>query len=473
MNTASSAEITGGALAERAGEAREASGSRRRPADAPTRFDAVRAGQLRAVGTGFLRARPLVVAPVAIANAALLAASGAPIAQRIALGAGFGLALALFSIERWMLRHRVVSERWLAASLALTTLLLASGCALSGALDSPVLPLLVTPAIVATAAFGRARITLASYALTLVAVGALVLLGPHAPWPAVPAPWAHAMTAVAIAGLLALAYAGVAGLIDAHARTGQILDRMRLATIEEAASRMRATEQVGAKVAHELKNPLAGIKALIQLVRGGELSAKAAERLGVALGEIDRMDGIVRDYLAFARPLADLEPAPLDVRGIADDVASVLAARAELAGVALTAAGAAPPIEADARRVREAIYNLVDNALAATPRGGRVAIEVTAERGGVRVTIDDTGPGIAPEIAAGLGAPFLTTKPEGTGLGLTIARAAIAQHGGTLALESRAGTARDPGGTRAMIYLPHHLPHHLPHASPHAPDGAP
>ncbi len=381
-------------------------------------------------------------------NSGLLAASDAPGAQRLALGAGFALALTLFVAERLMLRRRLVSERWLASSLALTSVVLAIGCALSGGLASPVLPLLVTPAVVGLAGFGRSRVTLMSFALSLALVGGLAAIPAGTPWPALPPPWWQAMTGCAFAGLLALSYAGVAGLIDAHAHTGEVLDRMRLATIEEAASRMRATEQVGAKVAHELKNPLAGIKALIQLVRGSELSAKADERLGVAAAEVDRMDGIVRDYLAFTRPLADLECAEVDVRAIADDVASVLAGRAEVGGLALTVSGAGV-ITADRRRLREAIYNLTDNAVAATPRGGAVAITVASEAATIRITIDDTGAGIDAVIAAHPGTPFVTTKVLGTGLGLTIARAAAVQHGGSLTLAARPG-----GGTRATVVVP-------------------
>jgi len=225
-----------------------------------------------------------------------------------------------------------------------------------------------------------------------------------------------------------------------------VLERMRLGTIEEAASRMRATEQVGAKVAHELKNPLAAIKALLQILRD-RVDDKGQKRLEVALGEVDRMDGIVRDYLAFARPLADLELAVVDLRALADDVANVLVDRAELAGVRLVTTGTVVHVTGDARRLREAMFNLADNAIAATPAGGSVVIDVATAGGGARVSIEDTGSGLAPELAT---APaFTTTRPEGTGLGLTIARAAISQHGGELGF-----AARPSGGTIATITLP-------------------
>ncbi|MEJ7597823.1 MAG: HAMP domain-containing sensor histidine kinase [Kofleriaceae bacterium] len=422
------------------------SGSRRRTTDAApsgARFAAIRAAQVRAVGTTFLRARPLIVLPVALANAGLAVASGAPIAQRIALGIAFGAALALFFAERWWVSRRVVSESWLAASLALTSLVLAVGCALSGGVASPLVPLVVAPIVVAAAAFGRSQLTIASFVWSMVLI--LVLAWMTAGARPIPAPWSHGMFAVSFAGLLLLTYAGVAGLVGAYVTTGEVLDRMRLATITEAASRMRATEQIGAKVAHEIKNPLAAIKALLQLLTD-RVDDKGTKRLEVALGEVDRMDGIVRDYLTFARPLADLELSGVELRVVADDVVAVLEARAEQAGVSLVARGGAQII-ADVRRVREAVWNLADNALTATPRGGLVTIAVTAVATGAQISIADTGCGMPASLVT---APALTTtQGGGTGLGLTIARAAIAQHGGDLRFTPRPG-----GGTLATVTLP-------------------
>ncbi len=429
-------------------DAGAASGSRRRSTDAArgSRFEAIRAAQIRAVGTAFLRARPLVVAPVAAVNIALVVASGAPVAQRVALAGAIGAALALFVAERWWLARAVVREGWLAMSLALTAVVLAAGCAVSGGAASPLLPLVVAPVVVAAAAFGRTRPTTAISGLAFVAMLGLAVLPDGAPFPAIPEPWGRAMRACSFAGLLALAYAGVAGLVGAYLRAGELLERMRVATLEEAASRMRATEQVGAKVAHELKNPLAAIKALLQIL-GDRVDERGARRLEVALAEVDRMDGIVRDYLAFARPLAELEVADVDLRALADDVVEVLADRAALAGVALAATGPAVTVRGDARRLREAVFNLVDNAIAATPARGRVGIEVAARGGGGTVRIEDTGAGMPPELAQA--APFTTTRAEGTGLGLPIARGAVAQHGGELAFAARPG-----GGTIATVTLP-------------------
>lgn len=441
-------------------DAEEASGSRRRSPDgddapsrsAGSRFAAIRSLQVRAVGTAFLRARPLVVAPVAAVNAILMAQSGAPVRQRVVMGVAFGAAIGLFMLERWWLRRREVSERWLGTSLALTVALLSLGCAMSGGVASPILPLVLAPVVIGTAAFGRAPWTIATSALAFAVVAGLAFVPREALFAPIPDPWWRGMLVTSFGGLLALCYAGVAGLVGAYVRTGALLERMRVATIEEAAGRMRATEQVGAKLAHELKNPLAAIKALLQILRD-RVDEKGTKRLEVALGEVDRMDGIVRDYLSFARPLADLELARVDLRAVADDVVSVLADRATLAGIAFGATGAPLTIDGDARRLREALFNLADNAIAATPRGGTVTLDVgpagddTPGGRGARVRVVDTGSGMDPALADA--PPFTTTRPDGTGLGLTIARGAITQHGGELRF-----TARPGGGTIATVLLP-------------------
>jgi signal transduction histidine kinase len=225
-----------------------------------------------------------------------------------------------------------------------------------------------------------------------------------------------------------------------------MLERMRVATLEEAAGRMRATEQVGAKVAHELKNPLAAIKALLQILRD-RVDDKGTQRLAVALSEVDRMDGIVRDYLSFSRPLAELDLGDVELRSLADDVVSVLADRAAIARIELHASGAPASVRGDARRLREALFNLADNAIAATPAGGSVTIAIEATRTGATVRVVDTGSGMPDALVDA--APFTTTRADGTGLGLTIARGAIAQHGGELAFTPRPG-----GGTIATVTLP-------------------
>jgi signal transduction histidine kinase len=446
------AEMTRESTGERALSHPDASEDRRTgvgsPSAASLRVSAMRAAQVVAVGRAFLRARPFIVAPVAAVNGALLARAHAPEAQRLALAGGMGAFLVLFSVEAYLVARVRAGERWLTASLAITLLGLAAGCAISGGVSSPMLPLLLAPVVVSFAAFGKRPATAAMLLLAALLGAALAAAPRSSAFPEIDPSVARWMRLASFVGAAALAYAGVAGLAEAFTRAGEALDRMRLATLEEAASRMRATEQVGAKVAHELKNPLAAIKAIVQLLGERDADEKSKKRVDVALGEIDRMDHIVRDYLAFARPLADLRPEPTDLSELARDVVAVLEARALEAQVTLSAIGPEARVVVDPRRVREALLNLADNALAATPAGGSITLAVAREGSGARVEVDDTGRGLPPEVAAAPGRPYVTTRKGGTGLGLTIARAAIEQHGGSLRFET------SPRGTKAVVTLP-------------------
>lgn len=426
-------------------------------------FERLRAARMSAVGAAFLRARPRIVAPMALGQMGLIAASGAPIGQRAALGAVIASAILFFVVEARIARHRPVTRRWLGLSLGLTALGLGLGALLSGGLASPLVPLVLAPVVVAFAAFGRRRETLALLCATFAFALALALTPRAWPFPLLPEPELGWMRLLAFAGATALAWVGVAALADAHATLGQTLDAMRLATLEEAASRMRATEQVGARVAHELKNPLAAQKALLQLVLRGEgLDERTRQRLDVAYAETERMEVLARDYLAFVKPLSDLRPEPVDLRRLLDEVRDVLEARAADAAVELCVTGPAVAIDADPRRLREALLNLADNALAASPRGGAVTLALTPDELGAVIRVRDTGRGLPPEVLAGPGTtPFLTTRPDGTGLGLVLARAAVTQHGGGIAFASRAGQ-----GTTVTIALPRVPGGPVPFAAP-------
>ncbi len=404
------------------------------------------------VGASFLKARPLIAAPIAVLQASLLVASGAPAAQRLTLGASLGAMLTFFVAEALVARRRTVSRRWLGVSLALTALLLSVGAALSGGASSPLFVLVLAPLVVGFAAFGRRWETFATMvAVAFLALGLTLLDGP---WPPIAEPHASWMRLVAFIATAALAWVGVASLVDAHAETAATLDVMRRTTLDEAASRMREVEQVGARVAHEVKNPLAAIKALLQLVvkpasEGAAVDERTRTRLGVALGETERVETIVRDYLAFSRPLSDLRTHPTNLLQLCREVVDILEARARERGVALGATGAPLEWGVDPRRIREALLNLADNAVQATPRGGRCELSVAAVGGDAVVMVRDDGPGLPPEIAKAPGTPYATTRPGGTGLGLTLARAAVEQHQGTLRFESGLGR-----GTIVTMTLP-------------------
>src|SRR5205823_12389310 len=107
-------------------------------------------------------------------------------------------------------------------------------------------------------------------------------------------------------------------------------------------------------------------------------------------------------------------------------------------------------IEADPRRLKDALFNLVGNAVEATPEGGKVEVEIEEIERSARIAVRDSGRGMPPEVLDRLGTPFFTTRDEGTGLGVVTARAAFAQHGGSLVYSSEPGRGTTAVGTLPM-----------------------
>lgn len=227
-----------------------------------------------------------------------------------------------------------------------------------------------------------------------------------------------------------------------------MLRRIEAVPTAQAPTRAQDLERMGARLAHELKNPLAGAKALLQLGLRNPAEVASHERFQLLLGEVARMQEILRRYLSLARPSDELTPTRVDLGALVSDTLQALSVRARGARVRLSSRGDAT-VEADPRRLAEAVGNLVSNAIEATPPGGEVAVEVRERGGEAEIVVRDTGRGMAPETLRRLGTPFFTTRREGTGLGVAFVRAAIAEHGGTLRYESEPGK-----GTTVRAILP-------------------
>ena len=160
------------------------------------------------------------------------------------------------------------------------------------------------------------------------------------------------------------------------------------------------------------------------------------------------MQEILRNYLSFTRPLQQVTPRRVAVGPIVSDTLVVLSARADDARVRLFAQGDAV-VEADPRRLKEALLNLVANAIEATPAGGQVLVEVKPAGDRAEIVVRDTGRGMPPDTLRRVGTPFFTTRDDGTGLGVVLARSVIAQHGGALRYDSEPGK-----GTLVSFTLP-------------------
>jgi signal transduction histidine kinase len=218
----------------------------------------------------------------------------------------------------------------------------------------------------------------------------------------------------------------------------------------ENEDRTRALEGMAARLAHEVKNPLAAIKGLSAHMARHAADPKTAERLAIVAAEADRLQSIVDGFLSFSRGLDDLKLAPTRPFEVARELAVLLETRAEEAGVKLEVAGdEALVLDADGRKLRQALLNLVLNAVQASPRGAAVRITVARDGEGARITVRDDGVGMTPEVLERIRKPYFTTKEGGTGLGVAVARGLVEQHGGRIELKSAAGK-----GTTASIVLP-------------------
>jgi signal transduction histidine kinase len=142
---------------------------------------------------------------------------------------------------------------------------------------------------------------------------------------------------------------------------------------------------------------------------------------------------------------------PSDVPEVLDEVARLIRPQAESQGVALSVGRPATPtprIPLDAEKFREAVLNLVVNALEAMPDGGELKLSAVARDGRVEVEVRDTGPGIPESVRADLFRPYVSTKSRGSGIGLPLAEKLIGQHGGQITYET------GPGGTTFRLRLP-------------------
>jgi signal transduction histidine kinase len=319
--------------------------------------------------------------------------------------------------------------------------------ALTGGLVSPLLPLLAVPIALAWTPSRPKRETMIGIG---VIAALLALLAPVTPATLV---FSGRELAVLASWSLVVATWAIERRVDQLQRLqhsqAACLNRIREGALVDAASRRRGLESMTTKLAHELKNPLAAIKSLVQVEHAKTGDDKSRRRLDVVLGEVDRIGTILREYLELARPVEEAHVTQINLEDLMTDVSTLLAGRAEAALVELTVDGSGGSIHADRRLLKEAIVNVVSNAIEATPRGG--AVNVTYHIGGERthIVVRDTGRGMTKEVAARIGTPFFTTREGGTGLGVVIARTAIAQHHGTLEFSSIPGV-----GTTATIALP-------------------
>jgi two-component system nitrogen regulation sensor histidine kinase GlnL len=234
---------------------------------------------------------------------------------------------------------------------------------------------------------------------------------------------------------------------------------------EEVSQREQLTHYglIAAGIAHEVRNPLGGIRGTAELLKGWSETDRARKAADLIVSEVDRIHSLVEELMVFARgDRLDIEA--VNLHRLIDDTLSIAGADPLAQNVAFVRAfdPSIPEIEADADRLTQVFLNLIRNGIQAMgDTGGTLTIttRMTLQHRVVgrnrrslptaEITFEDEGPGISPEIADRLATPFFTTKTDGTGLGLAVSRHWVTRHGGRLQIENGANA-----GAKVLVDLP-------------------
>jgi PAS domain S-box-containing protein len=231
--------------------------------------------------------------------------------------------------------------------------------------------------------------------------------------------------------------------------------RHREAQLRRAES-LASLTTLAAGVAHEIKNPLGSISIHIQLIKKSLHGKETVEipflerHLGVVDEEIERLNKIVVDFLFAVRPM-DVQLRESDPGKLVAEIADFIRPEAEKAKVnlVLRVAEGLSLVALDERLMKQALLNLVKNALAAMPGGGELKLSADSSDEEVILSVEDSGLGISEEDLPKIFEPYFTTKDNGTGLGLTITFKIVREHGGEISVASRPGL-----GSTFAIHLP-------------------
>jgi signal transduction histidine kinase len=250
--------------------------------------------------------------------------------------------------------------------------------------------------------------------------------------------WAGAL------GAAALLFVSLLPLV----RRADAMIRAQQQQIVEAET-LAAMGDLGSAVAHGIRNPLSVIRTSAEIVSAGKAES-AREAASDIMDQVDRLEHWVRELLTYVHLPAGARE-PVDLRAIVHDCLERFAVEMRRRGIMGTAqfAGGPPAVRGDETLLAQVFGSLVANAVEAMPHGGRLEIRTTAAQSTVSVAIRDTGVGMHEEQLARALKPFHTTKPQGLGVGLPLARRIVERMGGRIRLSSRAGE-----GTIVELILP-------------------
>jgi signal transduction histidine kinase len=268
------------------------------------------------------------------------------------------------------------------------------------------------------------------------------------------AAWHRTLRSMLVFGFAVLAV-GISGMGVIFYNQQSHLRRVR--SLEAEISRKERLSELGnlaATVAHEIRNPLNSVSIGLQRLMG-EFSPtqdqdEYAHFLNLMQDEVRRINGIVEQFLSLARPL-NLNRENIAVGDFLQEVAALMTGDANSSNVRieLKVAPNLPLLHADRNFLKQLLLNLILNGIQAMPRGGDLTVEADADKDFLRLSVSDTGMGIAAQTLEKIFEPYFTTKTTGSGLGLAISRRIVEAHGGTIAVHSESQR-----GSRFLVRLP-------------------
>jgi len=214
---------------------------------------------------------------------------------------------------------------------------------------------------------------------------------------------------------------------------------------------MAALGDMAARMAHEIKNPLASISGSAQVLTSlGEVDETGDRLLNILVDESRRLSGILDEFLDYARPHQATHK-PCNISQMLRDCTDLLQRSAELGGDHQLSLDSADDliVHGEEHLLKQLFWNLSRNAIQAMPAGGELKISAERRKGFAILVWQDTGVGMTEEVRRRAFEPFMTTNPQGTGLGLAVVYTAIEDHGGTIDIQSSPGA-----GTTITVELP-------------------
>ena len=214
---------------------------------------------------------------------------------------------------------------------------------------------------------------------------------------------------------------------------------------------LAAVGELSAGIAHEIRNPLAAISGSVQMLQDNpRLDDHERRLLDIVVKESDYLNGLITDFLAYARP-STMEIGAVNVVQLISETLQMCVAGASVPVVTKLSGRSDAWAKGDRRQLRQVLWNLFTNAIDAMPSGGSIHVDVQLNampQNEVLIAVSDTGGGIPDDLIDRIFTPFFTTKERGTGLGLATVHAIVELHGGKIAVES------SESGTTFRVALP-------------------